>query len=157
LKSLKYEEDLEEDDVSNLGKLLQICAMSLETLDIYSPTKTLKTNDLDISTKTMPNLKHLTISGISRYSIVNAIPWLSQLNDSHLRTLVLKFSYRNLKLAANKQHLPTWKDLDDVVDSLPMLNLERIEVKIPYRKSIEISKTYLPKVMARSICVLIIL
>lgn len=36
LKTLKYEEDLENPDVTNLVNLLGTCAMSLENLDIYS-------------------------------------------------------------------------------------------------------------------------
>lgn len=98
----------------------------------------LATNDLDISTGTMPKLKHLTISGISTYSIVNAIPWLSQLTSkSQLRTLVLKFSFENSELARNEQPFETWKDLDDTVDNLPVLNLERIEIHIPNQKQKE--------------------
>ena len=129
LKTLKYEEDLEKNpDITDLGKFLQIFSNIISS-------ETLATNDLDISTGTMLKLKHLTISGISPYSIVNAIPWLSQLTSkSQLRTLVLKFSFGNLKLARNEQPLRTWKDLDDTVDNLPVLNLERIEIKIPNPK-----------------------
>jgi hypothetical protein len=117
---------------------------------------------LDIGTNALPNLQHLTISGISPYSIANVISWLSQLTrDSRLHTLVLKFSFGKLKLATNEQPLRTWQDLDNIVDNLPVFNLERIEVKIPQRnqkRSVqEISKAYLPKVMERSICVLTIL
>ena len=179
LKTLRYEEDLEKPDITNLIKLLQLCAMSLENLEIYSPRSRsvflssliwlkynlsglLETNNLDISPRTIPNLRHITISGISPYSIVNAIPWLSQLTrESQLRTLALKFWFGKLKLAENEQPVRTWQDLDDTVDNLPVLNLERIEVKIPDRKqkksAQEISKTYLPRVMERSICVLTIL
>lgn len=40
LKTLKYEEDLEKNpDISDLGKLLQICAMSLDNLEICSPSR----------------------------------------------------------------------------------------------------------------------
>ncbi|KDR84491.1 hypothetical protein GALMADRAFT_220222 [Galerina marginata CBS 339.88] len=164
VEELRFEEDIERNNLDNLAKLLRICSNNLKSLDIYAPREPLNPNNINIRAPTMPNLRNLTISGIGRYAISSAVPWLSQItSDSGIRKLTIKFRFGSALARSVTKPTMNWDDLDNTIDNLPLMSLEDIEVKIPKRdrqtdEDVEkIYRSYLPKVTERSICRLTIL
>ena len=124
----------------------------------------MKKENVDISTASLPSLKCLVISGIGPYSLANAILLLSQLSsNSGINKLILKFTFGNIAIHADKDPEKEWSDLDTAVDNVPLLYLENIEVRLPRRSNssdaeiLKTCKSRLPKVAEKGICTLTIL